>query len=152
MKVFKNQRKIGASCEDIFKAIEDPALLAKWWGPAGFNCTFETFEFTSKGKWSFVMHGPDGADYPNENLFQEIVKPNKVVVRHNENPFFTVTLVIKAVDGGAVITWIQDFDDEKVADNIAHIIEPANEQILDKLQAIVKATKALREKPGPGTL
>jgi uncharacterized protein YndB with AHSA1/START domain len=134
MKVFKNQRKIAASSKEIFKAFEDPALLAKWWGPAGFTNTFNTFEFKPKGKWSFVMHGPDGKNHPNESIFQEIEEPNKVVIRHNCNPYFTLTVTIEDVEGGAAINWFQDFDNEEVVRNIAHILIPANEQILVNLR------------------
>lgn len=134
MKVFKNQRKIASSSKEIFKAFEDPALLAKWWGPAGFTNTFNTFEFKPKGKWSFVMHGPDGKNHPNESIFQEIEEPNKVVIRHNCNPYFTLTVTIEDVEGGAAINWFQDFDNEEVVRNIAHILIPANEQILVNLR------------------
>jgi len=137
MKVFKSQRKIAASASEVFKAIEDPALLAKWWGPNGFTNTFNSFDFKPQGKWSFVMHGPDGKNYPNENIFQEISKPNKVVIRHDGNPYFTATLSIDDIEGGAIINWSQEFDDEEVAVSVANIVEPANEQLMDKLLAVV---------------
>ncbi len=137
MKVFKHQRKIAASPTEIFKAFKDPSLLSQWWGPAGFSNTFHNFEFKPQGKWSFVMHGPDGTNYPNENIFQEILEPNKVVIRHDCDPYFTLTVTIEDVDDGALLNWLQDFDDEAIARNIAHIVEPANEQNLDKLQALV---------------
>jgi uncharacterized protein YndB with AHSA1/START domain len=83
------------------------------------------------------MHGPDGKDYPNEMVFLEIKAPSKIVMRHSVEPYFTLTVTIQDVEGGAVINWHQDFDSEDVARNIAHIAKPANEQILDKLQALV---------------
>lgn len=137
MKVFKNQRMIAASSNEIFKAFQDPSMLAKWWGPSGFTNTFNIFEFKPQGKWSFVMHGPDGANYPNENIFQEIVEPNKIVIRHDCNPYFTATMTIEDLEDCAVVTWSQDFDDPEVAKNMAPIVVPANEQLLDKLQALV---------------
>jgi len=137
MKVFKHQRNIVASSVEIFKAFEDQALLAKWWGPAGFTTTTNTFEFKPEGKWEFVMHGPDGTNYPNEIIFQEITKPNKVVMRHSVEPFFTATITIDDIEGGSVVNFHQDFDSEEVAKNFAHIVKPANEQVLDKLQAVV---------------
>ena len=140
MKAFTSERKIAASSDKIFKAFEDPTLLGKWWGPAGFTITSNTFEFKPGGKWSFVMHGPDGKDYPNENIFQEISKPNKVVIRHDCNPYFTATLTIENVEGGAIVSWSQDFDNEEVAMNIAHIVAPANEQLMDKLLAVVTSS------------
>lgn len=140
MKVFENQRKIAASSKEIFKAFKDQALLSKWWGPDGFTITTNTFEFKPKGKWEFVMHGPDGTNYPNEIIFQEITEPNKILMRHSVEPYFTATVTIEDVEGGAVINFHQDFDNEEVAKNIAHMVKPANEQILDKLQALVASS------------
>jgi len=31
------------------------------------------------GVWRLTMHGPDGADYPNESVFTEVVKPQRIV-------------------------------------------------------------------------
>ncbi|MCA9732800.1 MAG: SRPBCC domain-containing protein [Deferribacteres bacterium] len=140
-KIFENKRKIHASVKKIFNAFEDPALLAKWWGPEGFTNTFHIFEFKKEGIWSFIMHGPDGVNYKNESLFQEISKPNRIVIRHTCEPFFTLTVTIEDVEGGAVINWHQDFDSEKVARSIAHIVKPANEQNLDRLQALVTGSE-----------
>ena len=137
MIAFENQKNISTSSKEIFKAFEDPSLLAKWWEPDGFTTTTNTFEFKPKGKWEFVMHGPDGTDYPNEIIFQEISEPNKIVMHHSVEPHFTLTVTIEDVEGGAVINWHQNFDNEEVARNIAHIVKPANEQILEKLQALV---------------
>lgn len=139
MKAFTNKRLIGASPEAVFDAIQDPGKLARWWGPKGFSCSFQTFQFEPGGKWVFVMRGPDGSEFSNENSFSEIDKPGKVVVRHDALPFFTVTLTMKAIGDSTEIVWVQAFDDESVADSIAHIIEPANKEVLDKLQALVEA-------------
>jgi uncharacterized protein YndB with AHSA1/START domain len=139
MKAFIAERKIAASAQEIFGAFENPDLMGKWWGPTGFTLTSNTFEFKPGGKWSFVMHGPDGKDYPNENVFQEITKPNKVVMRHDCNPYFTATAIIEDAPGGAIVRWHQKFDSEEVADSIAHIVKPANEQILEKLKMLVES-------------
>jgi hypothetical protein len=48
-----------------------------------------------------------------------------------------LTITIEDVESEAGINWNQDFDGKDVAINIAHIVEPANEQNLDKLQALV---------------
>jgi uncharacterized protein YndB with AHSA1/START domain len=34
------------------------------------------------GVWRFIMHGPDGRDYPNKIVFIEVVKPERLVYRH----------------------------------------------------------------------
>ena len=137
MKIFQTRRNMPVSPQKIFKAFEDPALLTKWWGPDGFTTTSNSFEFRPDGIWKCVMHGPDGKDYPNEMIFQEIVAPHRIVMRHSVEPFFTLTVTIESSAGGAIVNWQQDFDSEEVARKMAPVIKPANEQNLDKLQSLV---------------
>ena len=32
---------------------------------------------------SYIMHGPDGTDYPNEIVYREVVKPARLVYDHS---------------------------------------------------------------------
>ena len=139
MVTFKTSRDIPYPPENIFAAFSNPERLAKWWGPSGFSNTFNQFQFTPGGKWSFVMHGPDGRNHPNENEFAEIVPREKVVNRHLSEPKYTLTVIISSSATGSTVRWIQEFDNDKVAKNIAHIVEPSNEQNLDRLTAGVGA-------------
>lgn len=124
--------------ENVFEAFKDGTQLAKWWGPDGFRNTFEIFEFKTDGRWTFVMHGPDGKDYPNENIFLEAT-PERIVIRHVSHPHFTLTVTLADEQGLTMVHWRQAFDDPKVAAGIWHIIEPANEQNLNRLHAVLAA-------------
>ena len=137
MKTFKTSREIPVLPEVIFAAISTPEILAKWWGPSGFSNTFNQFQFKPGGKWSFVMHGPDGSNYPNESEFIEIVVNEKVVIRHLSQPNFTLIILITHSAKGSLVQWMQEFDSEEVAKNVAHIVKPANEQNLDRLGNVV---------------
>jgi len=66
----------------VFKAWTDPARLAQWLGPRGFTTTIETMDVRPGGVLKHVMHGPDGTDYPNESVFVEVVKPERIVESH----------------------------------------------------------------------
>ncbi|MFY9150909.1 MAG: SRPBCC domain-containing protein [Prolixibacteraceae bacterium] len=77
MKAFKTSREIPVLPENIFAAFSNPERLEKWWGPSGFSNTFNQFQFNPGGKWTFIMHGPDGSNYPNESEFIEIVLNEK---------------------------------------------------------------------------
>jgi uncharacterized protein YndB with AHSA1/START domain len=133
MKTFKTSRDFLVLPDKIYTAISNPERLAKWWGPSGFSNTFNHFQFIPGGKWSFVMHGPDGRNYPNENEFITIIPNEKVVIRHHSQPNFTLTILITSSAKGSIVHWIQEFDNDEVARNIAHIIEPSNEENLDRL-------------------
>ena len=130
--IFETQRFIAVPVEAVFGAFEDPEALKTWWGPAGFTNTFIFFDFSTNGRWSFTMHGPDGKNYPNENVFQAL-DPNKIVIRHTSEPHFTLTVTIEPANGGTMVFWRQEFDNPGIARNVAHIVVPANEENLDRL-------------------
>jgi uncharacterized protein YndB with AHSA1/START domain len=146
MTTFRTSREIPATVEQVFAAISDPRRLARWWGPAGFTNTFSVCEFKNGGRWSLVMHGPDGQNYPNENMFAEIESPTKVVVLHIGEPKFRLTITLTSSDGpaaGTVVSWSQAFENSEVAKRIEHIVVPANDQNLQRL-----ADEVLRESGG----
>ena len=143
---FKTSRAIAASPSSVFAAFENPARLAIWWGPADFSNTFHTCEFKPGGKWSYVMHGPTGKNYANESVFREIEPNKRVVIHHVAQPHYVLTIVLEPTgNGGTLVHWEQEFENPKVADGIAHIVIPANEENLDRLTAEV-----LRESSAPG--
>lgn len=136
---FKTSREIPAPPAAVFAAISDPARLARWWGPAGFTNTFSRCEFKTGGAWSFVMHGPNGANYPNESVFAEIDAPRKVVVQHLSEPKFSLTITLTSSATGTLVGWSQAFESPEVARRVEAIVVPANEQNLDRLAAEVSS-------------
>jgi uncharacterized protein YndB with AHSA1/START domain len=133
MTTFNTSREFPATVEQVFAAISDPQRLNRWWGPAGFTNTFSVCEFKQGGHWSFIMHGPDSHNYPNENVFAEIDVPHKVVIQHVVEPKFSLTIGLTASASGTLVTWSQAFESSEVASRIEHIVVPANEQNLDRL-------------------
>ncbi|NJN50482.1 MAG: polyketide cyclase [Gammaproteobacteria bacterium] len=135
-RTFVHSRLMDAPVENVFRAIAEPQRLARWWGPAGFSSTFELFEFRPGGRWRFVMHGPDGTDYPNENVFLEITPPTRVVIEHpSEDHRFVITISLSRDGHQTRVDWRQVFDVAAHHDEIAAFVGPANEQNLDRLTA-----------------
>ena len=66
----------------VWAAWTDPHHLGQWWGPNGFSTTTKVFEFRPGGVWEYIMHGPDGTDYPNYVTYREIVPPERIVYDH----------------------------------------------------------------------
>lgn len=64
----------------VFGAFADPDRLARWWGPKGFANTFQVFDFRPGGTWRFVMHAPDGTDYPLTKEFVEVADGERIVL------------------------------------------------------------------------
>ncbi|MEA2640074.1 MAG: hypothetical protein QOF51_1468 [Chloroflexota bacterium] len=75
-------RVLDAPRELVFKAWIDPQHVAQWWGPTGFTTTTHEMDVRPGGVWRFIMHGPDGVDYPNWIKYLEVVEPERLVYNH----------------------------------------------------------------------
>ena len=75
-------RVFDAPRELTWQAMTDPNHVVQWWGPNGFTTTIQEMDFRRGGRWTLVMHGPDGTDYPNHSTFQEIIYPERIVYTH----------------------------------------------------------------------
>ena len=133
--VVSTERVLSAAPRDVFAQFEQPECLARWWGPNGFTNTFELFEFEPGGRWLFVMHGPNGANYPNDSIFREITPDSKIVIEHVSQPHFTLTVTLAARGEQTLLAWVQEFENAEFAAKLRAICEPANEQNLDRLEA-----------------
>jgi len=139
---FVHSRLIDATPEQVFSAFSQPERLARWWGPEGFFSTFETFDLRPGGSWQFVLHGPDGSNYPNVNVFQSVEPPNRVEVEHlSEDHHFVLKITFTDQGSQTLVGWEQTFDSVEHKQHIAPWVEPANEQNLDRLQREVAGVK-----------
>ena len=139
MSVFRHSRKSPASAASVFSAFEDPARLARWWGPDGFRNTFHAFEFRQGGPWLFTMHGPDGTDYPNQSEFLEIVPNSLVRIRHVNLPHFELSISLEPNETGTLVSWVGVFENRDFAEKSRQFLEAANEQNLNRLALEVAA-------------
>jgi uncharacterized protein YndB with AHSA1/START domain len=78
-------RTIDARRELVFEAFTDVRHLSRWWGPTGFTTTTRAFAFREGGAWDFVMHGPDGSDYPSWITWYEITPAERIALMHGES-------------------------------------------------------------------
>jgi len=75
-------RVFDAPRELVWEAMTDARQVVHWWGPRGFSTTIEEMDVRPGGVWKQVMHGPDGANYPNKSIFKEVVRPERLVYSH----------------------------------------------------------------------
>lgn len=135
MSTFSTHRQLAAPPSTVFAAIRSADRLARWWGPKGFVNRFEVFEFQSGGDWVFEMIGPDGKVYPNASVFTVIEPDRQVEIQHTSAPRFNLTITLEPTSEGTLLHWEQVFEDAAIAQAVRHIVEPANEQNLDRLSA-----------------
>ncbi|WP_336776176.1 SRPBCC family protein [Paenibacillus sp. MMO-58] len=131
-------REFEFSRERVFEAWVNPELLKRWWGPNGFTNTFHEFEIKPGGNWRFTMHGPNGVDYANHNVFEEIVPLERIVLKHMSNPEFRVTAIFEDLDGRARLTFRQLFMDKKTFEAVKAYAADGNEQNFDRLNLVLQ--------------
>src|SRR6202051_1938050 len=97
-------RVIGAPRELVFEAFTKVRHLSQWWGPEGFTTITRAFEFRVGGEWDFVMHGPDGTDFPERSSWTENAPAERIALLHGESrgdPNAFESVLTFAPDGAA---------------------------------------------------
>ncbi len=88
-------RVFDAPRELVWDAFTRPEHIAQWWGPRGFTNTSHAMDVRPGGRWTFIMHGPDGVDYDNEIDYVEVIRPERLVYVHGPQPRFDVTVTFE---------------------------------------------------------
>jgi len=131
-------RIIAASREAVFVAWTDASVLQRWWGPTGFSNTFHIFELKPEGIWEFTMHAPDGSDFNNTCIFKRIEEPTYLEFDHlKEMHFYKAMVKFTEVPNGTHIEWTMRFSTVEELQPISKFIEQANNENMDRLQALL---------------
>ncbi len=121
----------------VFDAWTDPQHVGSWWGPTGFTTTTHEIDVRPGGVWRFIMHGPDGTDYPNKIVYLEITKPERLVYHHGDEGqrgYFHVTITFTDEGGKTRLTMRSLFataEERQMVVTKYHAIEGGN-QTLDR--------------------
>lgn len=69
---------LAAPRERIFRALSEPAVLVKWWGPSGFTTPETDVQLTVGGGYRLLMQPPDGEPFHLAGEFLEIDPPRRL--------------------------------------------------------------------------
>jgi uncharacterized protein YndB with AHSA1/START domain len=134
-------RIFNAPRELVFTVWTDPKHVVHWWGPTGFTNTIHEMDVRPGGKWKLTMHGPDGVDYPNQIVYKEIVKPERLVWTHgsgkeNDPGEFEVTVTFEEEGRKTKLTMKMVFKTKEALDLVKEkygAVE-GNKQTMDRLE------------------
>lgn len=132
-------RTLNAPCDLVFRAWTEVDHLTHWFGPKDFRITSHTIAIEPGGTWRFIMHGPDGTDYPNRIVFLDIV-PGKRITYHQDDDNdasegFDVTITFEARGSATHLTMALVFPSVEACRTVIEVygaIE-GGEQTLDRL-------------------
>jgi uncharacterized protein YndB with AHSA1/START domain len=63
----------------VFEAYTKPALLKRWFGPPGWTLVVCEIDLRVGGRWRFEMEKVNGAKMGFGGVYQEIVRPDRIV-------------------------------------------------------------------------
>jgi uncharacterized protein YndB with AHSA1/START domain len=106
-------RILNAPRELVWEVWTHPEHIAQWWGPNGFTNTIHHMDVKPGGEWNFIMHGPDGTDYPNKIVFNKIIKPGLITFTNLVSPEFNVTVTFKKYGSKTKLTMQMIFNSTK---------------------------------------
>ncbi len=140
------ERLIDAPNEVVFKVWTDPKHVAVWWGPDGFTNTIHEMDVKPGGVCRFIMHGPDGTDYPNKIVFIEVEKPDRLVYMHgsdidNDPDQFEVTITFEAQESKTLVRMRSLFNSAQSLEAVKKFgaVEGGN-QTLSRLEEYLKTS------------
>jgi uncharacterized protein YndB with AHSA1/START domain len=72
-------RDFDAPRELVFKAMTDPALVAKWWGQSTSTTIVDKLEARPGGIWRYVQREPDGSEYAFHGVYHSVNSPESLI-------------------------------------------------------------------------
>jgi uncharacterized protein YndB with AHSA1/START domain len=134
-------RILNAPRDLVWKVFTDPEHITNWWGPNGFSLTTHKHEMRAGGQWNFTMHGPDGTDYRNEMVFDELVPIERIVYSHGPIPRFKMFIQLFDLGDKTELHWKNVFENDeefKQAVEVFHAVE-GQQQTINRLSEYLKS-------------
>jgi uncharacterized protein YndB with AHSA1/START domain len=79
-------RLLSGSRPDIWRAMTDPAELARWWGPHGFTTPSIEFEPRIGGSYRIAMRPAEGEVFHLDGEFREVDPPSRIAYTFRWDP------------------------------------------------------------------
>lgn len=127
----------------VWEVWTQPEHIKHWYGPTGFTNTIDVMDFKEEGEWKFTMHGPDGVDYANRNVFKEIIHHQKIVFEHGPEPHFITTVLFESLGDKTEIHWTVLLDTEEIMKALIEAVnaKEAHKQNIVKLENYLNTLK-----------
>ena len=134
------ERTLNAPIDIVWEAWTNPDHIANWWGPNGFSNTISKMDFKVGGEWNLVMLAPDGTNYDNRSIFEEIIPLKKIVYKHISQPLIIATIDFEDLGEKTGLRWHMLFESADVFKDVAqkYGAEEGQKQNVEKLNVYVE--------------
>jgi len=115
-------RELDAPREIVFKALTDPTLLPKWWGPRRYKTVVDTMDVRPGGKWRMRNIAADGGEHAFRGEFREVTPPERIVWTFEYEPLAghisVETMTLTERDGRTLLTVRDAFSSKEDLDGM----------------------------------
>lgn len=142
-------REFDAPREIVFKAMTDPALVAKWWGPRRYQTVVDTMEVRPGGKWRMRNIAADGGEHAFRGEYREIVPGERVVWTFEYEPLAghvsVETMTLTDHDRRTLLTVRSRFASKEDRDGMLESgMESGARETYERLDEVLAELKQLR--------
>jgi uncharacterized protein YndB with AHSA1/START domain len=78
-RVLRLERLIAAPPERVFELWTDPELLARWFGPEGYDIPSHALDVRPGDRWRTTMRSPEGKLHTVSGVYRVIDKPRRLI-------------------------------------------------------------------------
>jgi len=143
-------REFDAPRELVFKALTDPTLLSRWWGPRRYRTVVDQMDVRPGGKWRMRNIGTDGDEHAFRGEFREVVPPERVVWTFEYEPMAghisVETMTLTERDGRTLLTARDQFASKEDLEGMVNSgMESGARESYERLDEVIAELK--QQKP-----
>ena len=115
-------REFDAPRELVFKAMTDPTLVARWWGPRRYKTIVDKMDVRAGGKWRMRNIAADGGEHAFRGEFRDVVPSERLVWTFEYEPvaghISVETMTLTEHDGRTLLTVLDRFASKEDRDGM----------------------------------
>lgn len=138
-------REFDAPVAAVFEAHRDPAIVARWLGPNGYEMEVEEYDFRTGGRYRYVHRNPAGDEFTFNGVFH-VVRENDFAIQTFEFEGYPDVVSIESIrfeDLGGVRTRVTGhsvYPTQEARDGMAQSgMEGGMSEGYERLDALVAA-------------
>ena len=136
-------REFDAPRDLVWKAMTDPALMARWWGPRRYQTVVDKMDVRPGGQWRMRNIAADGGEHAFRGEYREIVPPERIVMTFEYEPFpghiSVETMTLSEHEGRTVITVRDQFASKDDLDGMVNSgMESGARETYERLDELVR--------------
>jgi len=139
-------REFDAPRDLVWKAMTDPALMSRWWGPRRYKTVVDMMDVRPGGKWRMRNIAADGGEHAFRGEYREIVPPERIVMTFEYEPLpghiSVETMTLTERDGRTLLSVRDQFSSKEDLEGMVNSgMESGARETYERLDELVAELK-----------